>query len=269
MRLLFLGDVMGRAGRSAVAERLPALRTEWGLDFVVVNGENASSGAGITADHAKKLLAAGADCLTLGDHAFDQKEMLQFIETEPRIVRPLNYAKTAPGKGARVFTVGGRKVLVLQALGQVFMKRPFDDPFSAVDQVLKAMPLGGAVQATILDIHCEATSEKMAMGHWCDGRASLVVGTHTHVPTGDAQILRGGTAYLSDAGMCGDYDSVIGMEKTEPLRRFITQMPKGRFEPAGGPATLAGVYVETDDRTGLAQRIVPVRLGGRLQESRP
>ncbi|MBZ4689133.1 YmdB family metallophosphoesterase [Cereibacter changlensis] len=270
MKILFLGDVMGRAGRAAVTERLPGLRTEWGLDFVVVNGENASSGVGLTPDHAKALLAAGADCVTLGDHAFDQKDMLQFIEQEPRILRPLNYAKGAPGKGARLFTAqGGRKVLVLQALGQVFMKRPFDDPFSAVEAVLKAHPLGGLANATLVDMHCEATSEKMAMGHWCDGRASVVVGTHTHVPTGDAQILNGGTAYLTDAGMCGDYNSVIGMDKAEPLRRFITGMPKARFEPAAGPATLSGVYVETDDRTGLAKKVAMIRVGGRLQEARP
>ncbi len=270
MKLLFLGDVMGRAGRAVVAERLPGLRTEWGLDFVVVNGENASSGMGLTPDHARAVLAAGADCITLGDHAFDQKDMLTFIESEPRIIRPLNYAKGAPGKGARLFEArGGRKVLVVQALGQVFMKRPFDDPFSAVDAVLKTYPLGGQAQAVMVDMHAEATSEKMAMGHWCDGRASLVVGTHTHVPTGDAQILGGGTAYLTDAGMCGDYDSVIGMDKAEPLRRFITGMAKGRFEPANGPATLSGVYVETDDKTGKATRVVPIRIGGRLAESRP
>jgi hypothetical protein len=270
MKMLFLGDVMGRSGRAEVAAKLPGLRTEWGLDFVVVNGENASSGVGLTPEHAKALLAAGADCVTLGDHAFDQKDMLQFIEQEPRIIRPLNYARGAPGKGARLFTAtNGRKVLVVQALGQVFMKRPFDDPFSAVDAVLRAHPLGGLAQATLVDMHCEATSEKMAMGHWCDGRASLVVGTHTHVPTGDAQILSGGTAYLTDAGMCGDYNSVIGMDKAEPLRRFITGMPKTRFEPAAGPATLAGVYVETDDRTGLAKKVLMIRVGGRLQEARP
>ena len=270
MKLLFLGDVMGRAGRKAITERLPKLRTDLGLDFVVVNGENASSGMGLTADHARLILNAGADCVTLGDHAFDQKDMLQFIESEPRIIRPLNFAKTAPGKGARLFTAtGGRKVLVTQALGQVFMKRPFDDPFSALDQVLRTHPLGGLAQAIIVDFHAEATSEKMATGHWCDGRASLVVGTHTHVPTGDAQILPAGTAYLTDAGMCGDYNSVIGMEKAEPMRRFITGMSKTRFEPAAGEATLSGVYVETDDRTGLAKRVVMVRLGGRLQESLP
>lgn len=270
MRLLFLGDVVGRSGRTAIIERLPGLRQAWGLDFVVVNGENASQGAGITGDHAKELLAAGADCLTLGDHAFDQKDMLSFIEQEPRIVRPLNFSKVAPGRGFRVFeATQGRKVLVTQALGQVFMKRPFDDPFSALETVLKQHTLGGVVQAAVVDFHAEATSEKMGVGHWCDGMASLVVGTHTHVPTSDTMILAKGTAYQSDAGMCGDYDSVIGMEKLEPLRRFLTGMAKGRFEPAGGEATLSGVYVETDDKTGLATKVRMIRVGGKLQEAVP
>lgn len=270
MRLLFLGDVMGRSGRTAIKAQLPRLREEWRLDFVVVNGENASNGMGLTGEHAKLLLEAGADCVTLGDHAFDQKDMLQFIETEPRIVRPVNFAKTAPGKGYRLFTVpGGRKVLVLQVLGQVFMKRPFDDPFSAVEPILKSHPRGGLANAVIVDMHCEATSEKMAMGHYCDGRASLVVGTHTHVPTADAQVLPGGTGYLSDAGMCGDYNSVIGMDKEEPLRRFITGMPKARFSPAGGEATLSGVFVETDDRSGAATSVRMIRVGGRLEQAAP
>lgn len=270
MRILFLGDVMGRAGRAAVVEQLPRLRRDWRLDFVVVNAENASSGAGLTAAHAKTLLEAGADCLTLGDHAFDQREMLSFIEQEPRVLRPLNFARVAPGKGARMFeAAGGRKVFVAQVLGQVFMKRPFDDPFSAIDAALKTAPLGGDASAVIVDIHAEATSEKMAMGHWCDGRASLVVGTHTHVPTADTRILARGTACQTDAGMCGDYDSVIGMDKLEPITRFVTGMAKGRFEPARGPATLSGVYVETDDATGLATRAVPIRVGGVLAEAVP
>ena len=271
MKILFLGDVMGRAGRAAVVERLPKLREDWRLDFVVVNGENASNGMGLSGAHAKALLDAGADCLTLGDHAFDQKDMLQFIQSEPRIIRPLNYARgDVPGKGFRVFEArGGRKVLVTQALGQVFMKQPYADPFSAVDQVLRAHPRGGMVQAAIVDMHCEATSEKMGMGHFCDGRVSLVVGTHTHVPTADTQILPKGTAFQADAGMCGDYNSVIGMEKEEPMRRFVTGMPKARFTPALGEATLSGVYVETDDRTGAATRIEMVRQGGRLSPAGP
>lgn len=270
MKILFLGDVVGRSGRNAIIQHLRTLREEWKLDFVVVNGENATSGAGLSGSHAKALLDAGADCLTLGDHAFDQRDMLQFIETEPRIIRPLNFAKSAPGRGARVFEVqGGRRILVTQVLGQVFMKRPFDDPFSAVDQVLKTTPMGANIQATLVDVHCEATSEKMAMGHWCDGRASMVVGTHTHVPTGDAQILPGGTAFQTDAGMCGDYNSVIGMDKAEPMRRFITGMGKGRFTPANEEATLSGLYAETDDRTGKANVVKMIRFGGRLEPSTP
>jgi metallophosphoesterase (TIGR00282 family) len=268
MRVLFLGDVMGRAGRTAVVDGLATLRADWRLDFVVINAENATSGAGLSTEHAKALLEAGADCLTLGDHAFDQREMQSYIDREPRILRPLNFAKAAPGQGHRVFSLrDGRKVLVAQVLGQVFMKRPFDDPFSALEPVLKAHPPGGLVQAALVDIHAEATSEKMALGHFCDGRVSLAVGTHTHVPTGDAQILRRGTAYLTDAGMCGDYDSVIGMEKDEPLRRFITGMGKGRFVPANGPGTLSGVMVETDDKTGMALRVAMIRQGGRLQSA--
>ena len=259
---------MGRAGRRAITERLAELRRQWSVDLVVVNGENASNGAGLSGEHAKLLLAAGADVLTLGDHAFDQKDMLSFIATEPRVLRPLNFAKNAPGRGAGLFTdARGRKVLVTQVLGNVFMKRAFDDPFSHIDAVLRAHPLGGQAQAIVIDVHCEATSEKMGMGHFCDGRASLVVGTHTHVPTGDAQILPAGTGYMTDAGMCGDYNSVIGMDKAEPLRRFVTGMAKARFTPAEGEATLSGVLVETDDRTGKATSVTMVRQGGRLAQA--
>jgi metallophosphoesterase (TIGR00282 family) len=270
MKILFLGDVMGRGGRAAVEREIPRLRAAWKLDFVMVNGENATGGMGLSAGHAKAILDAGADVITLGDHAFDQKDMFAYVEQEPRILRPLNYAKAAPGKGARVFNAaGGRKVLVAQVLGQVFMKRPFDDPFSAIDGVLRQYPLGGLVQASLVDMHCEATSEKMAMGHFCDGRASVVVGTHTHVPTGDAMILPGGTAYQTDAGMCGDYHSVIGMKKDEPMRRFVTGMAKERFEPAMGEVTVSGLYIETDDRTGKATRVEMVRQGGRLAAAGP
>lgn len=270
MKILFLGDVVGRAGRRAITENLAKLREAWRLDFVVVNSENATGGMGLSGSHAKVILEAGVDCITLGDHAFDQKDMLQFIQGEPRIIRPLNFAKDAPGRGHGVFSdARGRKVLVTQALGQVFMKRAFDDPFSALDTVLRTHTLGGAVQATVVDFHCEATSEKMGMGHYCDGRASLVVGTHTHIPTGDAQILPGGTGFQADAGMCGDYLSVIGMDKAEPMRRFVTGMGRERFTPAMGEATLSGTYVETDDKTGKATVIKMVRQGGRLEQSGP
>jgi len=261
---------MGRSGRRAITEGLADLRARLKTDFVVVNGENASGGMGLTGSHANLLFDAGADCVTLGDHSFDQKDMLTHIGGDDRILRPLNFAKDAPGRGARVFEVSrGRSILVLQALGQVFMKRPFADPFSAIEAELKRVPMGARVNATLVDFHAEATSEKMAMGHWCDGRASMVVGTHTHVPTGDAQILTKGTAYMTDAGMCGDYDSVIGMEKGEPMRRFITGMQKTRFTPAEGSATLSGFFVETDDRTGKAKSCQPIRVGGRLAESLP
>ena len=270
MRLLFLGDVVGRSGRAAISDRLPGLRAEWRLDFVIVNGENATAGMGLSADHARVLLESGADVVTLGDHAFDRKDMQAFIASEPRVLRPVNFAKGAPGHGARVFEAPrGRKVLVVPVLGQVFMKRPFDDPFSAVDALLRAHPPGGAVQASVIEIHAEATSEKTAMGHFCDGRASLVIGTHTHIPTADAMILPGGTAYQTDAGMCGVHDSVIGMDKAEPMRRFITGMARDRFTPATGEATLSGVLVETDDSTGLARKVAAVRVGGPLVESRP
>lgn len=270
MRLLFLGDVVGRTGRKAITEHLPRLREDWSLDFVVVNAENATGGMGLNRGHAQLLLDAGADCLTLGDHAFDQKDMMTAITQDSRILRPLNYAPAAPGVGARMFTTQtGRKVFVAQALGQVFMKRPFADPFSALDIALKQAPLGGLADAVIVDFHAEATSEKVAMGHWLDGRASLVVGTHTHVPTADTQILEKGTGFQSDAGMCGDYDSVIGMEKVEPMRRFLTGMSKGRFVPAEGQATLSGVFVETDDKTGKAVSISQVLQGGRLKQQGP
>ena len=257
---------MGRSGRNAVIERLPALKKEWRVDFAVVNAENATSGAGLSAAHAQSLLDAGADCLTLGDHSFDQKDMLQFISKEPRILRPLNYSKSAPGKGARLFDVKGKKVLVAQALGQVFMKRPFDDPFSALDQAIKT--LGGQATVRLVDIHAEATSEKMATGHFLDGRVSLVVGTHTHVPTADTMILPGGTGYQTDAGMCGDYVSVIGMDKAEPLRRFLTGMSKERFTPAKGTATLSGVLVDVGP-DGKATAITPVRHEGALLQAVP
>ena len=203
MRIMFFGDVMGRAGRSAIINELQNLRSKHNADFVIINAENATSGLGLNAQHAMDILSAGADCITLGDHAFDQKDMMQFIEKEPRIIRPLNYAKSAPGKGANIFSDNrGRKILVSQILGQVFMKRAFDDPFSCLDSIMKKHTLGAAIQASFVDIHCEATSEKMGVGHFCDGRVSAVIGTHTHIPTADAMLLPKGTAYQTDAGMC-------------------------------------------------------------------
>jgi 2',3'-cyclic-nucleotide 2'-phosphodiesterase len=271
MRFAFFGDVVGRSGREALAVHLPGLRRRLGLEFVVINAENAAAGFGITESTAKELFEAGADCLTLGNHAWDQKEALTYIEREPRLIRPLNYPRLAhpPGRGAQLFqTSAGKSVLVINLLGRVHMDA-LDDPFAAVDRELDAAPLGAVADAVIVDMHAEITSEKMAMGHFCDGRASLVVGTHTHVPTADAQVLPGGTAYQTDAGACADYDSVIGNQKEEPLRRFTTRISGGRYKPAEGPATVCGVFVETDPKTGLALRVAPIRVGGRLMQTVP
>jgi hypothetical protein len=271
MRLAFFGDVVGRSGRDGLAQHLPHLRRQLKLEFVVINAENAAAGFGITENTARDLFNAGADCLTLGNHSWDQKEALTYIVREPRLIRPLNYPRLseAPGRGANLFvTDSGRRVLVANLLGRVHMDS-LDCPFAAIDKELDACPLGMAADAVIVDMHAEATSEKMAMGHFCDGRASLVVGTHTHVPTADAQILVGGTAYQTDAGACADYDSVIGNQKDEPIRRFTTRISQGRFKPAEGVATVCGLYLETDDKTGLAVRIEPIRVGGRLSQTVP
>ena len=269
MRILFIGDVVGRSGRTVVLERLPGLIKKWKLDLVVVNGENAAGGFGITENIYRELVDAGADAVTLGNHAWDQKEALVFIERAPKLIRPINYPAGTPGRGAAVIEAkSGARVLVINAMGRIYMD-PLDDPFAAVDRELMACPLGKSADAIIIDIHGEATSEKQAMGYFCDGRTSLVVGTHTHTPTADLRILAGGTAYMSDAGMTGDFDSVIGMAKDEPLQRFIRRVSSARFEPASGPATLCGVAVETDSATGLASRVGAVRLGGSLEQAKP
>jgi metallophosphoesterase (TIGR00282 family) len=269
MRILFIGDIVGRSGRTALSERLPGLVRDWKLDFVAINGENAAGGFGITEAIYQEFLDAGADVVTGGNHSWDQKEALVFIERAPRLLRPINFPAGTPGRGATLIEArNGARVLVVNAMGRIFMD-PLDDPFAAVERELAVCPLKQAADAIIVDIHCEATSEKQAMGHFCDGRASLVVGTHTHAPTADHQILNGGTAFISDVGMTGDYDSVIGMGKDEPLNRFTRKIPGSRFEPAMGEATLCGIAVETDDATGLARRIGAVRLGGRLEEARP
>ena len=269
MRLLFLGDIVGRPGRQAVIERLPGLRDRWRLDCVVINGENAAGGFGITEAICDEILAAGADAVTLGNHTWDQRETLVFIERQPRLLRPVNYPPGTPGRGATLIdTPSGQRVLVVNVMGRLYMD-PLDDPFAAVERELETCPLGQVADAAIIDVHAEATSEKEAMGHHLDGRASLVVGTHTHVPTADHRILAGGTAYMSDAGMCGDYDSVLGMQKEESIRRFLQKTPGPRMEPALGEGTLSGIAVETNDRTGLALRVAAVRLGPNLEEAWP
>lgn len=271
MRLAFFGDVVGRAGRAAISDHLPRIKAQLKLDFVVVNGENAAGGFGITAVTAQDLFDAGADCITLGNHSWDQSEALVYIERETRLLRPFNYPQTLniPGRGAQLFTTpNGQRVFVIQIHGSAFMES-LDDPIQGVQRALDEAPLRQVADAVIVEMHAEATAEKYIMGHFCDGRATLVVGAHTHVPTADAQILPGGTGYLTDAGMCGDYDSVIGMKKGPLVQRASTRLPVERKSPAEGPATMCGVFVESDDKTGLATRIEMIRVGGRLQQTIP
>ncbi|MFQ5784259.1 MAG: YmdB family metallophosphoesterase [Alphaproteobacteria bacterium] len=269
MKLLFIGDVVGRAGREAVCGRLPELRARLGLDFVVLNGENAAGGFGITAKICESFYESGADVITTGNHVWDQREIIGYIDGDKRLLRPHNYPPGTPGRGVGVYDAGGgRKVLVLHVMCRLFMN-PLDDPFACAEAALAAHRLGGSVAAAVFDIHGEATSEKQALAHLVDGRVSLAVGSHTHVPTADAQILPGGTAFQTDAGMCGDYDSVIGVEKANSVARFVRKMPTERLKPASGEATLCAVYAETDDATGLARRVAPLRIGGRLREEWP
>tara|TARA_B110000971_G_C20000394_1_gene496523 strand:- start:765 stop:1577 length:813 start_codon:yes stop_codon:yes gene_type:complete len=268
MRILFLGDVVGRAAREAVIRQVPVWRSQYELDFVIVNGENSAGGFGITPDISEAFFEAGVDVVSTGNHVWDQQSISGYIANEPRLLRPVNFPPGTPGRGVGLFEAGDKRVLVINVMGQLFMES-LDEPFAAIERELAACPLGEVADAIIIDIHAEATSEKMAMGHFCDGRASLVVGTHTHIPTADAQILPMGTAYQTDAGMCGDYDSVIGMEKDEPVNRFVTKLRGPRFGPAQGTPSLCGVIIETDDKTGLATAIHPVRSGGRLSSAAP
>jgi metallophosphoesterase (TIGR00282 family) len=263
MRLLLCGDVVARAGRTVLVDNMPRLRRELALDFVVVNGENAAHGFGITNTICDEFYAAGVDVITTGNHVWDRREIIGHIAVEPRLLRPINFPPGTPGNGHGIFRLAdGRQVLVVNAMARLFMDA-IDDPFAALDKLLREHPLG-SVDAILVDFHGEATSEKASMGHFCDGRASVVVGTHSHIPTADHQILAGGTAYITDLGMCGDYDSVIGMQKEAAVARFLRKMPGERLQVAEGEATLCGVFVETDDATGLARRIAPLRLGGRL-----
>ena len=268
MRILLCGDIVGRSGRSVVIEHLPRLRRDLALDFVVANGENAAHGFGITGTICAELYAAGVDVITTGNHVWDKREIIPYIDGDPRLLRPINFPPGTPGKGHGVFALGdGRRLLVVNAMGRLFMDA-IDDPFAGIERLLAQQPLG-AVDATLVDFHGEATSEKMSMGHFCDGRVSAVIGTHSHVPTADAQILPKGTAYMTDAGMCGDYDSVIGMQKESAVARFVRKMPGERLQVAEGEGTLCAAFVETDDATGLARRIAPLRLGARLQPRWP
>jgi metallophosphoesterase (TIGR00282 family) len=268
MRILFCGDVVGRPGRDAVKKHLPDLRRQLAIDLAVVNAENAAGGFGLTERLCGEFYDCGVDVLTTGNHVWDQREIIPYIDRDPCVLRPANFPKGTPGVGWRVHQVAGRRVLIVNLMGRLFMDA-LDDPFARLNEILADHHLAEDVAAILVDFHAEATSEKMALGHFADGRVSAVFGTHTHVPTADAQILPGGTAYQTDVGMCGDYDSVIGMQKDPAVRRFVLKMPGERPQVAGGEATLCGVFLETDDRSGLAQALEPVRIGGRLMPQLP
>lgn len=269
MRILFIGDIMGRSGREALAKHLPDLRKKLSPDVIIVNGENAAHGIGITGKICEEFYGLGVDCITTGNHIWDQREIVPYIKNDPKLLRPINFPKEAAGQGVCVLTLQtGEKIAVINAMARLFMD-PLDDPFRVVDETLEKLKLGQNVQAIFIDFHGEATSEKMAFAHYFDGRVSGVVGTHTHVPTADYQVFPGGTAFQSDAGMSGDYDSVIGIRKEISIQRFLKKKPSDRMVPADGEGTVCGCLIETNDSTGRAKSIAPVRIGGRLHEALP
>jgi metallophosphoesterase (TIGR00282 family) len=269
MNILIIGDVVGSAGRAVLNEELAELRRKLKTDFVVVNGENAAHGFGITGGICESFYQAGADCITTGNHAFDQREVIDQMARDERILRPVNYPPNTPGKGYAIYTTdGGKRVLVANIMCRLFMEL-LDDPFQALEQLLTRFRLGRDVDAIILDVHGEATSEKQAIAHMVDGKVSAVVGTHTHVPTADCRVMPGGTAYQTDLGMTGDYDSVIGMKKEAALARFLTKGERIRLEPATEEGTLCGAFIKVDDATGLAKSIKPVRVGAHLERAVP
>lgn len=259
-----IGDVVGKSGRDAIAAHLPNLRDSLELDFVVVNGENAAHGFGITDKICASLYQQGADVVTTGNHIWDQRPIMNYIDSDPKLLRPLNFPQGTPGAGFGIYDApGGKRVLVINAMGRLYMD-PLDDPFAAIETVLLKYKLSAQVDVILVDFHAEASSEKQAVGHILDGRVSVVVGTHTHVPTSDYRILSTGTAYQTDLGMTGDYDSVIGMQKKAAVARFTTKLPQARLEPAEGEGTLCGLVVEIDDHSGLAKKASPLRIGGCL-----
>jgi metallophosphoesterase (TIGR00282 family) len=255
MKILFIGDIVGKPGRELLRKGLRNLVGHYGVDFVIANAENAAAGFGITKDIGDTILEWGVDVMTSGNHIWDKKEAIEYIATEPRLLRPANYPAGVPGRGSYVAQTGdGRAVGVINAMGRVFMLN-IDDPFAVVPREIEAMR--GRTKIIIVDFHAEATSEKVAMGWHLDGKATLVVGTHTHVQTADERILPKGTAYLTDAGMTGPHDSIIGMETEPSLSRFLTAMPS-RFEPATGNPRLNGIVVEADEKTGRALAVTRI-----------
>jgi 2',3'-cyclic-nucleotide 2'-phosphodiesterase len=261
MNILFIGDIVGRTGRDLVQKGLRGLIDRYDVDLTIANAENAAAGFGLTRDIGDTLLESGIEVMTSGNHIWDKKEVLDYIGVEPRLLRPANYPAGVPGRGSYVAqTRDGRSVGVINVMGRVFMT-PIDDPFSVVLREIEAMRHRARV--IFVDMHAEATSEKIAMGWHLDGKVTAVVGTHTHVQTADERVLPGGTAYLTDAGMTGPHDSIIGMEKEPSLARFLTGIPT-KFEPATGNARLNGAIVEADDKSGRATRIT--RLSYSAQE---
>lgn len=271
MKILLCGDVVGRSGRDVIQKYIPYIKKEWSLDCVIINGENSQHGCGISPKTCDSLYKSGADIITTGNHIWDCKEMLSYIETDPRVIRPLNFIDTVPGKGFALHKTPKGNILIINIMGQVFMRPQLDNPFPIINNFLKSYPLAcNQIKAIIVDFHAEATSEKIALAYYLDGTVSMVVGTHTHVPTADARILTQGTAFMSDVGMCGDYDSLIGFPVEVLTSRYLKKIPMTKKpDPAQGEGTLCGVYLETNDSTGKAQKIYPVRLGKFLCETWP
>ena len=264
MRIVFLGDIVGRSGRQVVKDYLPEVIKKYKPDFIIANGENAAGGFGITEEICKDLYSYGIDVITTGNHVWDQKGITEYIDKDPNLLKPYNFAEGSPGLGFNIYeTKNKSKIAVINIMGNLFM-RSCDNAFFKIEEVLgyidKEKP-----NSIFLDFHAEATSEKMAMGHHLDGRVTAVVGTHTHVPTSDTMILENGTAYQTDAGMCGDYNSVIGTEKDRFVSKFATQDDKKvRLKPAMGEGTLCGVVIDTNPENILANRIEQIKLGGQI-----
>ena len=260
MKIIYCGDVVARAGREAVLNSLPTLKTQYKPDAIIVNTENAAHGFGATPGICRDFLEAGVNGLIMGNHAWNQKELIPFLNDCKVIIRPLNYGSKNPGRGfAEILLPNGQKLLIAQVIGRQFME-PVDNPINAIDEVLKSYNLGKNINAILVDMHAEATSEKLALAYYLDGRVSIVAGTHTHVPTADARILSQGTAYITDVGMCGDYDSVLGFDINEPIARLADSYTGNRLSPARGKGTLYGIFVETDDKTGLAKTIEQIKI---------
>jgi len=263
MRVVFIGDVVGSSGRDALTRHITPVFQTLKPDVVIVNGENAAHGIGILPRICNDMFALGVDVITLGNHAFDKKEIIPYLADAPRVIRPANYPAGTAGQGHCVYTLkDGRKIAVINILGRLFMDA-LDDPFATLDTILDGLD----TKCVFIDAHAEATSEKQCMAAWVDGRASAVIGTHTHVPSGDARILVGGTAFQSDAGMTGDYDSIIGMKRAAPLEGFTKKVRTLKMEPAEGPGTMCGAVIDIDDTTGRALAIEPIRLGPHLKET--